>query len=65
MEGASAAGYVALTVSEIRKLLWQLTWPFAPRFTAIIRWSLWRRHHQAVAREHHYRRRSATMKLQL
>jgi hypothetical protein len=65
MEIASAALYIALTVSEIRKLLWQLAWPIAPCFMAVMQWSLWRRHHQAVARACHYRRHSTAMKLQL
>jgi hypothetical protein len=65
VESQSAAAYIALTVPEIRKLLWQLVWSFVPYVMAIVQWSLWRRHHQAIARACHYQRRANAMKLQL
>jgi hypothetical protein len=55
---ASPAAVIALTVPEIRKLLCRLLWRFLPDLTVIIHWSLWRRHHQAVAHFYHCRRRA-------
>jgi hypothetical protein len=65
VESTAAVTYIALTVSEIRKLLWQLAWACVPCFEAVIQWSLWRRRHQAVARAYHYLRRAVINKLQL
>jgi hypothetical protein len=50
----------ALTVPEIRRL--HTAWLTSPpwQLTYLLRWSNWRRHHQAEARHHHYRRRLAT-----
>jgi hypothetical protein len=45
--------YIALTVPEIRKLLCGLVWQYLPQVQLVIHWSLWRRHHQAVARFYH------------
>jgi hypothetical protein len=56
----AANACIALTVSEIRKLLWRLVWRSVPDVMAIIQWSLWRRHHQAIARFYHYQRRAAS-----
>jgi hypothetical protein len=56
METAAPA-CIALTVPEIRKLLCRLVWRTVPEVVSVIRWSLWRRHHQAVARFYHWLRR--------
>ena len=52
------AGMIPFTLNEIRRLFDALT--TAPATTAehVLHWSDWRRKHQAVARESHYRRRS-------
>ena len=55
----AAPGGIALTVPEIRKLLCRLVWRDLPDVAAVIQWSLWRRHHQAVARWYHWLRRMA------
>lgn len=50
--------HIALTVPEIRRLLAALL-PARPRSTEeILRWSRWRRQHQATSRRCHYQRRS-------
>jgi SRSO17 transposase len=53
-------GMIALTVPELQRLL-PLLVPAPPGIDADIRlrWSQWRRRHQARARWHHYRRRLA------
>jgi hypothetical protein len=63
--GKAAIACIALTVPEIRKLLWQIVWPQMPCVVAVIAWSLWRRHHQAVARDYHYQRHREKLELQL
>ena len=52
------AGMIPFTLNEIRRLFDALT--TAPATTAehVLHWSDWRRKHQAIARESHYRRRS-------
>lgn len=60
-------GLIALTVPEIRRLLTvfnQVSAMVTPRMAALrrafeLRWSTWRRRHQARARWHHYRKRLA------
>lgn len=60
-------GLIALTVPEIRRLLIvfnQVSVVLTPRMAALrrefeLRWSTWRRRHQARARWHHYRKRLA------
>jgi hypothetical protein len=52
-------------VPEVRKLLWQWLWRHPPKSVHIIGWSLWRRHHQAVARTYHYRGHRLRDNLQL
>jgi hypothetical protein len=59
METAAHA-CIALAVPEIRKLLCRLVWRYLPDVMIVIQWSLWRRHHQAVARFYHYQRRAAS-----
>ncbi|MBD3881280.1 hypothetical protein IFO70_05890 [Phormidium tenue FACHB-886] len=43
---------------EVRRVLWALLWAWTPSLEYILHWSTWRRIHQAVARFHHYKRRS-------
>jgi hypothetical protein len=53
---------VKLTVSEVRKLLCGLVLNRgAPRWKEVLSWSVWRRHHQAVARRCHYERRGVLL----
>jgi len=49
---------VRLSCGEIRRLFWQLVLVVERSARAILRWSWWRRWHQAWARYYHYRRRS-------
>ena len=46
-----------MSVAEIRKLLWRLVWAVKPAAEFILGWSVWRRRHQAVARDCHYKHR--------
>jgi hypothetical protein len=47
-----------LTVCEIRRLLCRLVVSRHPvRWEEVLWWSVWRRHHQAVAKRCHYKRR--------
>ena len=51
-----------LTVSEIRRLLCGLVLDRrAPLWEEVLSWSVWRRHHQAVARRCHYKRRGVLL----
>jgi hypothetical protein len=53
---------VQLTVAEIRRLLrWLVLGQRPPRWEEVLSWSVWRRHHQAVARRSHYKRRGALL----
>jgi hypothetical protein len=53
---------VELTVSEVRKLLCRLVLSRgAPPWKEVLSWSEWRRHHQAVARRCHYKRRGVLL----
>src|SRR3569832_1218008 len=65
VKGQPPEDLIALTVAEIRKLLWQLARHVTPRLTAVIQWSLWRRRHQATARACYYKHRAAAIDLQL
>ncbi len=56
-----AAALIPLTVPEVRRLLWRLLWPRALPPPFVLAWSVWRRHHQAIARRCHYRRRLARL----
>src|SRR5215831_1922047 len=49
---------VRLSCAEIRRLFWQLVLLVERSTEAILRWSTWRRWHQAWARYYHYRRRA-------
>jgi SRSO17 transposase len=54
---APPAGLIPLTLNEIRRLLIALLAP-TQTLTHLLRWSLWRRRHQATARACHYRGRA-------
>jgi hypothetical protein len=49
---------IALSVPEIRHLLWLLVWQKAVEQSLVLAWSVWRRKHQAQAQFYHYRRRN-------
>ena len=48
---------IPLTVPEVRRLLYRLIWRHHPTDESVLRWSRWRRRHQATAQRCHYRRR--------
>jgi SRSO17 transposase len=50
-------GLIELTVAEFRRLFDALLLAAHSTLDSLLAWSAWRRRHQAVAREHHYRRR--------
>ncbi|MEU4704778.1 IS701 family transposase [Nonomuraea dietziae] len=50
--------HIALTVPEIRRLLAALLLTHTRSIEQVLRWSSWRRRHQAIARRCHYQRRS-------
>ncbi len=50
---------VPLSVPEVRRLLWIVLRPRTPTPWFALAWSVWRRMHQAVARQYHYRRHLA------
>ena len=50
---------IPFTLNEIRRLFDKLVLTWTATRDHIWAWSLWRRKHQATARTHHYRRRSA------
>ncbi len=54
---APPQGLIPLTLSEIRRLLSRLLAHPAHDLPHLLRWSLWRRRHQATARNCHYRTR--------
>ena len=57
-----ARALVQLTVSEVRKLLRRLVLARRPPpREEVLRWSAWRRNHQAVARRCHYKRRGVLL----
>lgn len=56
---------MGLSVPEIRKLVWQVGWAVQPLVTVVLTWSVWRRHHQALARACHYQRRLRHLEQQL
>jgi len=53
----SDQGSIPLTLPEIRRLLAALTLTQHRSITDVLRWSRWRRRHQATARHCHYQRR--------
>ena len=54
---------LALTVSELRRLLVRLAWPARNDPTFTLGWSVWRRRHQATARRCHYQRQRTKLRL--
>jgi hypothetical protein len=56
---------VPLSVPEVRRLLVALVWQLAPDSNRVLRWSLWRRRHQARARRCHWRQRQRLRKVRL
>ena len=50
---------IRLSVAEIRHLFWSLVLNVQRTLQHVLAWSHWRRHHQAVAMFHHYKRRGA------
>jgi hypothetical protein len=49
--------YVPLSVGELRRLVTAALQTDGSGYAAAIRWSWWRRRHQATARRSHYKRR--------
>src|SRR5215210_4971364 len=56
---------IPLTVPEVRRLLVALVWSTPPPVERTMRWSFWRRRHQARARRSHYKRRMARQTAQV
>ncbi|MGE5763990.1 MAG: hypothetical protein ACM3ZF_08995, partial [Mycobacterium leprae] len=50
---------IPVTVPELRRLLARLIWHDHPEPAAVLRWSRWRRRHQARAKRCHYATREA------
>jgi len=59
------AGLIPLSLNELRRLFDALTIGAAATTEHILEWSIWRRRHQATARECHYQRRSQHLKRDL
>ena len=53
----TAEDLIPLTVPEVRKLLCRLVWAVEHLSDPVLKWSRWRRRHQARAMRSHYRRR--------
>jgi hypothetical protein len=58
---AGLAELIPLTVPEVRRLLWGGVWRAFPAVEHVLTWSAWRRHHQAVAKRCHYKRRGVIL----
>ncbi|WNG31427.1 hypothetical protein F0U62_45035 [Cystobacter fuscus] len=57
---------IRFSLQEVRRLLRSLArWVVRPAWSFIQGWSRWRRHHQAVAKLCHYRRRAPRIQVQL
>ncbi len=52
-------------MAEIRRLLWKVVFVVGQTVEQVLAWSRWRRHHQAVAKFYHYKRRGVLAYLQL
>jgi len=59
------AELLPLSVPEIRRLLAALVWGLTPDPNRVLRWSLWRRRHQARARRSHWQQRQRLRKVRL
>lgn len=55
-------GLVPMSLNELRRLFDALSIAATATTETILKWSIWRRKHQANARQCHYRRRSADLK---
>ncbi|WP_250126523.1 hypothetical protein [Chroococcidiopsis sp. CCMEE 29] len=49
---------VRLSLAELKRWLWRLLFPRSWSLAPLFHWPCWRRHHQALARYHHYRQRA-------
>src|SRR5215468_8085342 len=56
---AEAEELIPLTVPEVRRLIWWLVWREMPAPEQVVKWSRWRRKHQARAKRAHYKRTAA------
>lgn len=54
-----------LTAPEVRRLLWRLVFGRRPPAEHVLRWSWWRRRHQARAQRCHWRTRLAKAQLEV
>jgi hypothetical protein len=54
-----------VSVAEVRRFFVALLWPKVRQLASVLRWSNWRRHHQAQAKVFHYKTRKALRHLQL
>jgi hypothetical protein len=54
-----------LTVPEVRRLLWRLALGRRARADHVLRWSRWRRRHQARAKQCHWRKRLARAQIEV
>jgi hypothetical protein len=57
-------GLAPVTEPEIRRLMLHIVWPHLMDAEKALVWSYWRRRHQAMARNYHYKKRKSC-KLQL
>ena len=48
-----------MTIPEIRRLIYRLVWAYNPEHFFTLVWSVWRRQHQQIAKDCHYKRRLA------
>jgi hypothetical protein len=51
--------YIPYTLPEMLRLIWSLVWQQVVHHAQAVAWSLFRRHHQAIAQVCHYERRLA------
>ena len=56
---------IRVSVAEVRRFFVALLWGAGILLTHVLRWSNWRRHHQALAMFFHYKTRNALTHLQL
>ena len=56
---------IRVSVAEVRRFFVALLWGAGTLLAQVLRWSNWRRHHQALAMFFHYKARNALDHLQL
>lgn len=56
---------IRVSVAEVRRFFVALLWGAGVLIAQVLRWSNWRRHHQALAKFFHYKSRNALAYLQL